>query len=119
MTLEIQTPDQIRGLSRDELHRIQSRKLRSMLEVVGEKNEFYRRKFGAAGVDPAEVQDLEDLRRLPFTTKSELAFDQEAHPPYGTILTYPVTDYTRLHQTSGTRGRPLRWLDTPESWDCR
>lgn len=32
------------------------------------------------------------------------------------ILTYPVDHYTRLHQTSGTTGQPLRWLDTAESW---
>src|SRR4051812_19569713 len=60
--------------------------------------------------------------RLPFTTKAELLADQEANPPYGTNLTYGLTSYTRLHQTSGTHGRPLRWLDTPASWswvlDC-
>jgi phenylacetate-CoA ligase len=39
------------------------------------------------------------------------------NPPYGTILTYPIERYVRLHQTSGTTGRPMRWLDTPESWD--
>src|SRR5262249_31642212 len=48
--------------------------------------------------------------------------DQERHPPYGSVLTYPVSRYCRLHQTSGTSGRPLRWLDTPASWgwmlDC-
>ena len=42
---------------------------------------------------------------------------QAALPPYGDLLTYPLDRYTRLHQTSGTRGAPLRWLDTPESWD--
>ena len=43
--------------------------------------------------------------------------DQERHPPYGTNLTFPLDRYTRFHQTSGTTGAPLRWLDTPESWD--
>jgi phenylacetate-CoA ligase len=51
-----------------------------------------------------------------------LIADQEGQPPYGQILTYPVSRYCRLYQTSGTLGRPLRWLDTPESWawtiDC-
>jgi len=42
--------------------------------------------------------------------------DQADHPPYGEILTWPLSRYSRLHQTSGTSGRPLRWLDTPESW---
>lgn len=57
-----------------------------------------------------------DLSRLPFTTKTELLDDQSAHPPYGSALTYPLDAYTRLHQTSGTHGTPLRWLDTQESW---
>ncbi len=57
------------------------------------------------------------LAHLPFTTKAELVADQQEHPPYGTVLTEPLQRYNRLHQTSGTTtGRPLRWLDTPESW---
>ena len=39
-------------------------------------------------------------------------------PPFGTNLTYPLTCYTRFHQTSGTTGQPLRWLDTPASWEA-
>src|SRR5262249_41528171 len=74
------------------------------------------------GVEPASVRAPEDLERLPFTTKAELAADQLADPPYGTVLTYPRRRYVRLHQTSGTAGRPPRWLHTPERWqwmlDC-
>lgn len=84
--------------------------LRDLLKRVVPANRFYARKF--AGLD------LDDLSRLPFTTKAELAADQAEHPPYGTNLTYPRERYCRLHQTSGTSsGRPLRWLDTPGSWD--
>jgi phenylacetate-CoA ligase len=60
---------------------------------------------------------LDDWTQLPFTTKDELLANQAANPPYGDLLTYPLDRYTRLHQTSGTRGAPLRWLDTPESWE--
>src|SRR5205807_3327616 len=42
--------------------------------------------------------------------------EQEACPPYGQLLTYPLARYCRMHQTSGTSGQPLRWLDTAESW---
>jgi phenylacetate-CoA ligase len=73
-------------------------------------NRFYARKF--AGRDPI------NFAGLPFTTKSELAADQAENPPYGSALTYPFERYCRMHQTSGTSsGRPLRWLDTRESWD--
>src|SRR5207248_2152489 len=47
----------------------------------------------------------------------ELIADQAAHPPYGSNLTFPLAQYTRLHQTSGTSGQPLRWLDTNKSWE--
>jgi phenylacetate-CoA ligase len=43
--------------------------------------------------------------------------DQRDNPPYGTNLTYLVERYARCHQTSGTSGAPLRWLDTTESWN--
>lgn len=90
---------------------------RAMLAEVLAGNDFYRARFAAAGIASAsDVQRWDDFARLPFTRKSELVADQAAHPPFGTFLTYPLDRYTRLHQTSGTTGTPLRWLDTAESW---
>ncbi len=103
-------------LSREELARWQGERLTALLREALPANGFYDRKFEAAGVDPGSVVTVADLSRLPFTTKAELLADQAEHPPYGTALTYPVERYGRLCQTSGTSGRPLRWLDTPESW---
>jgi phenylacetate-CoA ligase len=81
-------------------------------------NPFVRRTWEAAGVRSAEdLRSWEDFRRLPFTLKPELAADQAAHPPFGTNLTYPLERYVRVHQTSGTTGGPIRWLDTQASWD--
>lgn len=106
------------ALPTGELRSAQFERLRRLLSEVLPGNRFYAAKFAAAGVKPAEFRTLEDLSRLPFTCKQELAADQAAHPPYGTALTYPVEKYSRLHQTSGTStGKPLRWLDTPESWE--
>jgi phenylacetate-CoA ligase len=109
-------------LGRPELTRLQDERLTALLGEALPRNRFYARKFAAAGLDPAAVRRGADLARLPFTTKAELLADQAEHPPYGTVLTYPVGHYRRLHQTSGTSGRPLRWLDTEESWsrvvDC-
>ena len=83
------------------------------------RNQFVARKWRAAGV--ASARGSARLGRLPrgcrFTTKAELVDDQAAHPPFGTNLTYPLERYVRVHQTSGTSGAPLRWLDTQESWD--
>ena len=92
------------------LERTQRERLRALLEVVLPANRFYAAKLAE--------RDVGQFHEWPFTTKTELIADQAEHPPYGTTLTYPRERYTRLHQTSGTStGRPLRWLDTPESWD--
>lgn len=104
-------------VERAALAELQCERLRAMLAEMLPRNLFYAEKFAAAGVTAASVHALADLPRLPFTTKTELVADQEAHPPYGRDLTYPLTDYRRMHQTSGTSGRPLRWLDTVDSWD--
>ncbi len=90
--------------------------LNALLREIIPNNPFYRRKLEAAGA-PAAYESLDAFfASAPFTTKGELAADQRDHPPYGTNLTYPLARYTRYHQTSGSTGSPLRWLDTPRSW---
>jgi len=80
-------------------------------------NPFLTAKWRAAGIaDARDLRGWPDFTRLPFTTKDELQADQAAAPPFGTNLTYPLDRYVRIHQTSGTTGAPLRWLDTEESW---
>ncbi len=98
------------------VHR-QHTKLHELLTEVLPLNEFWVNRFAAAGLVLADIQTLEDLRKLPLITKQEIAADQASRPPYGTNLTYPLTAYSRMHQTSGTTGMPLRWLDVPRSWD--
>ena len=88
----------------------QRERLARMLPAVVRTNAFYRAKLGAGAT-------AEGWRELPFTLKEELSADQAAHPPFGTNLSEPLDRYTRLHQTSGTTGKPLRILDTPESWE--
>ena len=96
----------------------QVEQLRSLVAELIPANKFYTRKLQAAGVG-FDVASLADFSaRFPFTTKAEIVADQLAQPPFGTNLTYPADRYTRFHQTSGTSGSPLRWLDTPESWDA-
>ncbi len=91
--------------------------LRELVTELFPANSFYARKLESVGVT-FDVASLEDFSaRFPYTNKPELAADQLAHPPFGTNLTYPLNRYTRYHQTSGTSGAPLRWLDTPESWE--
>src|SRR6266446_4806614 len=95
----------------DEFRDLHLRMLRAGLVEVLKTNAFWRSRLTA-------VRSWGDFERLPLTTKAELLADQASHPPYGTNLTFPLDRYVRLHQTSGSSGdRPLRWLDTAESWD--
>jgi len=101
----------------DRLRQHQWRRFRALAAETFPANPFLRRKWQAAGVHRVEDLDGWDaFRRLPFTAKQELAEDQAATPPFGTNLTYPLARYVRVHQTSGTTGAPIRWLETPESW---
>jgi phenylacetate-CoA ligase len=104
---------------RDKLEKIQWQKLKRLLEIVFEKNPFYQRKFENYNVKLADIKNLSDLTKLPFTTKLEFQEDQEQHPPFGTNLSEPLENYVQYHQTTGTTGKPLKWLDTAESWQWR
>jgi len=93
------------------LRDLQLRKLKAGLVDVIKANAFWHSRL-------TDINGWDDFDRLPLTTKRELLADQQGHPPYGTNLTYPLDRYVRLHQTSGSSGtRPLRWLDTAESWE--
>jgi len=96
----------------------QKARFQTGLEKILAYNAFYQDKLKQARIESAgQIQNWEDYRRLPFTTKEELTADQTDHPPYGRNLTFPVSHYTRIHQTSGTTGTPLRWLDDTDSWN--
>jgi phenylacetate-CoA ligase len=101
--------------SRKAIEEHQLQRLREILPAILSTNEFYRKKFSAN--DFSRIDSLDELTEAPFTVKAELVEDQFQHPPYGTDLTFPVEKYIRIHQTSGTTGKPLYWLDTEESWD--
>jgi phenylacetate-CoA ligase len=98
------------------LRQLQLAKLQRLVATVRRSNRFYVRKLAPLGPEfhPRSLEDF--VQRFPLTRKHELMNDQLAHPPYGTNLTHPLDHYTRCHQTSGSTGEPLRWLDTPESW---
>ncbi len=117
-----ETPHSAERLDRDALAVRQGRRLSELLARIHGRNAFYTRKLDAAGIDVRALRLPEDLGRLPMTAKPELVADQEANPPWGTALTEPLHRYTRYCQTSSTSGRPLRWIDTNESWqwmlDC-
>jgi len=107
---------EVEQLDRSRLAECQGRRLSELLKKIDGRNQFYTRKFRDAGVDVAALRFPGDFGRLPLTTKAELNADQAANPPWGSALTEPLANYTRYCQTSSSTGRPLRWIDTNESW---
>ncbi|MFQ5896683.1 MAG: phenylacetate--CoA ligase family protein [Candidatus Methylomirabilia bacterium] len=104
-------------LPRERLLALQWERLTTLAREVFPANSFLANKWKAAGLSSAaDLPGWQEFLRLPFTTKAELVADQAAHPPFGTNLTYPLERYVRVHQTSGTTGQPIRWLDTRASW---
>ena len=92
-------------------------RLNELFTEILPANPFQRARLGARLGDERVCETPADYRNLPLLTKDELVADSAARPPFGTNLTYPLEDYTRYHQTSGTTGPPLRVLDTAETWD--
>jgi phenylacetate-CoA ligase len=88
-------------LTRGALEALQLERLQWTVRHAYESVALYRRKFDEAGVAPADIRTLEDVRRLPFTTKSDL---RETYP-FG-MFAVPMADVRRIHASSGTTGRP-------------
>jgi phenylacetate-CoA ligase len=107
---------QLENASRSLVEEHQLARLQLGLARILPYNRFYEEKLLSHRVS-ISLRSLDDLSSFPITTKQELVADQELNPLFGSNLTYPMNEYIRLHQTSGTTGRPLKILDTQESWD--
>ncbi len=86
-------------IARDALEQLQLERLQSTLYRVGTHVPFYRRKFSEQRLDFEDIRSLDDLRRLPFTTKQDLRDNY----PYG-LFAVPLREVVRIHSSSGTTG---------------
>ena len=88
-------------LSRAEVEALQLERLQWTVRHAYANVPLYARKFDEAGVHPDEIRSLDDVRRLPFTTKDDL---RETYP-FG-MFAVPMDQVARIHASSGTTGRP-------------
>ncbi len=93
--------DPIETASLDELRSLQLERLRATLQHTYANVAHYRDTWDAAGVHPDDVRSLEDLAKLPFTTKADL----RANYPFG-MFAVPREQVVRVHASSGTTGQP-------------
>lgn len=87
-------------MSRDELTNLQSARLVKLVDRVYHNVEYYRKKMQAVGLEPGDIRGIEDLDKLPFTTKDDL---RDTYP-FG-MFAVPNSQIMRIHASSGTTGK--------------
>jgi len=93
-------------MPRQELEKLQLERLKATVNRCL-NTQFYQDKFAELGITADDIQSLDDVRKLPFTTKDDL----RSHYPFG-LSTVPMKDCVRLHSSSGTTGNPTVVLHT-------
>lgn len=89
-------------MSRDDMRRLQSERLKKVVERVYYNCEPYRKRMQEAGVSPADIKSLDDIVKLPFTSKKDL----RDYYPFG-LLSSPMSEIVRIQGSSGTTGKPI------------
>ncbi|MBR3472261.1 MAG: phenylacetate--CoA ligase [Prevotella sp.] len=98
-------------MSRDALEALQLERLQQTVRHCMNA-EFYRKRFAELGITPDDIRTLDDVRRLPFTSKEDL----RENYPFG-LACVPLKECTRLHSSSGTTGNPTVVLHTKKDLD--
>ncbi|MFI3269493.1 MAG: phenylacetate--CoA ligase [Rikenellaceae bacterium] len=88
-------------MSREEMRKLQGERLHKTVQRVYHNTPFYREKMQQMGVTPDDIQTVDDIVKLPFTTKQDLRDNY----PYG-LFAVPISEIVRLHASSGTTGLP-------------
>ena len=88
-------------MSRDQMTQLQSARLKKVVSNVYHNVKFYRQKMQEMGLEPGDIKGIEDLNKLPFTTKADLRDNY----PFG-LFAVPKTEIVRIHASSGTTGKP-------------
>ncbi len=91
----------IEQMDRAEMRALQLERLKKIVKYAYDRVPFYKNKFDAIGLKPEDIQTLEDIKKIPYTTKADLRDNY----PYG-LLAVPMDDIVRVHASSGTSGKP-------------
>ena len=102
---------ELETMSRSEIEKLQMERLKATLQRCM-RTPFYRKRFDEAGLKPEDIRSLEDLQKIPFTTKQDLRDNY----PFG-LSAVPLEEVVRLHSSSGTTGTPTVILHTQKDLD--
>jgi phenylacetate-CoA ligase len=92
----------IECMEREEMQKLQSIRLKRVVEHAYHNTPFYRRKMQEMGLTPDDIESIEDITKLPFTVKQDLRDNY----PFG-LMAVPMSEIVRLHASSGTTGKPI------------
>ncbi|MCC8154520.1 MAG: phenylacetate--CoA ligase [Tannerellaceae bacterium] len=92
----------IECMNRKDMRKLQSIRLKKVVEHVYHNTPFYRKKMQEMGITPDDIESVEDISKLPFTTKQDLRDNY----PFG-LMAVPMSEVVRLHASSGTTGKPI------------
>ncbi len=91
----------IESAPREEIEKIQLKRLKEVLKRVYHLSRFYKDKFDEMGITPDDIKSLKDIQKFPFTRKQDLRDNY----PFG-LFTVPMSEVVRIHSSSGTTGKP-------------
>jgi phenylacetate-CoA ligase len=103
--------EELETMNRDDLYRLQLEKLRSTI-IQASNSSFYKKVFEKNGISSEDIRSLDDLKKLPFTTKDDL----RANYPFG-LASIPLSRCVRIHSSSGTTGNPTVVLHSQKDLD--
>lgn len=103
--------EELETMKRPDLERLQTERLKATVHQAL-KSPFYQEVFKQNGLTADDIQTLDDLRKIPFTTKDDL----RAHYPFG-LVAIPLRECVRIHSSSGTTGNPTVVLHSAKDLD--
>ena len=89
-------------MDRESMKKLQLERLQKTVKTCYDKVPFYRKKFEKMGIKPEDIKSLDDITKLPFTTK----YDLRDEYPFG-LNAVPMDQIVRVHASSGTTGKPV------------
>ena len=89
-------------MDRESMKKLQLERLQQTVRTCYEKVPFYKKKFDKMGIKPEDIKSLDDITKLPFTTK----YDLRDEYPFG-LNAVPMDQIVRIHASSGTTGKPV------------
>ncbi|MBR0497511.1 MAG: phenylacetate--CoA ligase [Paludibacteraceae bacterium] len=102
---------ELETMDREQIEKLQLERLKTTVEHCMH-SAFYKQRFKEAGLEPGDIQSLDDIRKIPFTTKQDL---RDTYP-FG-MASVPLSQCVRLHSSSGTTGNPTVILHTQKDLD--